>query len=66
MLECVVADNGAKTVRYCFACACSFRAKGLVGNGGSCTGLEGTFEEKGSKVERMDEIEAFVGGDDCL
>lgn len=65
LLECVVKDSGAKTVRYCFACACSFRAKGLVGSGGSCTDLGGAFEEKGSRAERMDDIGAFVG-DDCL
>lgn len=38
----------------------------MVGDGGSWTGLGGAFEEKGSKAERMDEIGAFVGGDeDC-
>lgn len=66
MLEFACNDNGAKTVKYCFACACSFKANGLVGDGGSWTGLGGAFEEKGSKAERMDEIGAFVGGDeDC-
>lgn len=66
LLECAVKDSGAKTVKYCFPCACSFRAKGLVGSGGSCTGLGGAFEENGNRAERMDEIGAFVGGDDCL
>ena len=61
LLECVVRVNGANTVRCCFVCACCFRANGLVGDGGSCWNL-GAFVEKGSKLERSDEIGALVGG----
>lgn len=52
LLECVVRDKGAKTVRYGLACAGSRRAKGFVGKGDvSRVALGGTFEEKGSREE---------------
>lgn len=39
----------------------------MVGDGGSGWDLEGALVEKGSKVERIDEIGALVGeAADCL